>query len=137
MFPVFPVDDLGAWALAVFKDPETWIGKDLKLVTEWTTMREMAATASRVSGKNVLPMDLDQASFEATRTAGFPGAEEFYLNMVFFVKVPPSFRRGTDEQYGYEDGMRTKSDYDTTWKLYPNANTWEKCVKENQQVLFP
>ena len=136
-FPVFPVNDLGAWVLAVFKDPEAWIGKDLKIVTDWTTMREMAATASRVSGKNVLPMELDQASFEATRTAGYPGAEEFYLNMLFFVKVPSSFQRGTNEQYGHKNGIRTEADYETTRKLYPNANTWENSVKENLQLLFP
>ena len=73
--------------LAAFKDPETWIGKDMRVVTEWLTTREMAAIASRVTGKNVSCIELDEAGFEATKNAPYPAAEEIYLNMLFFVKV--------------------------------------------------
>jgi hypothetical protein len=88
--PIFayPAWDTGAWVLAAFKDPETWIGKDIRVVSEWLTTREMAAIASRVTGKKVEPLELDQAGFEATRNAPYPGAEEIYLNMVYFVNVP-------------------------------------------------
>lgn len=85
----FPSRDTGAWVLAAFKDPETWIGKDMRIVTEWLTIREMAATASRVTGKKVICLELDQAGFEATKDAPWPGANEIYLNMLFFVKVAP------------------------------------------------
>ena len=87
--PIFtyPVRDTGAWMLAAFKDPETWIGKDMRVVTEWLTTREMAAIASRVTGKNVSCIELDEAGFEATKNAPYPAAEEIYLNMLFFVKV--------------------------------------------------
>ena len=59
----------------------------MRIVTEWLTTREMAATASRVTGKKVMCLELDQAAFEATKDAPWPGAEEIYLNMLFFVKV--------------------------------------------------
>jgi hypothetical protein len=87
--PIFayPAKDTGAWVMAAFKDPETWIGKDMKVVTEWISTREMAAIASRVTGKNVSCLELDEAAFDATRNAEWPGAEEIYLNMLFFVKV--------------------------------------------------
>ena len=61
----------------------------MRIVSEWITTREMTATASRITGKKVVPMELDQAAFEATRNAPYPGAEETYLNMLFFVKVIP------------------------------------------------
>ena len=60
-------------------DPDTWIGKDMRLVTEWLSTREMAKIASRVSGKNVVPLELDDAAFEATKDADYPAAEEIYL----------------------------------------------------------
>jgi hypothetical protein len=59
----------------------------MRIVTEWLTTREMAATASRVTGKNVICLEIDQAGFEATKNAPWPSAEEIYLNMLFFVKV--------------------------------------------------
>jgi hypothetical protein len=85
--PCFPVDDTGAWVTAAFLDPETWIDKDLRVVTEWLSMRDMATIASRVTGKKVVPIELDEASFEATKDADYPSAEEFYLNFKFFVTV--------------------------------------------------
>ena len=78
--------------MAAFKDPETWIGKDMKVVTEWLSTREMAAIASRVTGKKVSCLELDQAAFDATKNAEWPRAEEIYLNMLLFVKVCLSTR---------------------------------------------
>ncbi|CAG8740856.1 13699_t:CDS:2, partial [Acaulospora colombiana] len=38
--------DIGKWALVAFKDPKTWVvipkDKDMKVVTEWVTPREIA-----------------------------------------------------------------------------------------------
>jgi NmrA-like family len=83
----FPVNDTGAWVLVAFKDPETWIGKDIRIVTEWLSTRDMAVIMSRVTGKKVSVLELDQAGFDASKNAPWPGAEEIYLNMLFFVKV--------------------------------------------------
>lgn len=84
---MYPVDDTGAWVTAAFSNPETWIGKDMRLVTEWLSTREMAAIASRVSGKKVLPMELDQAAFEAPKHTGNPLDEELWRSKLFAVKV--------------------------------------------------
>lgn len=32
-------------------------------------------------------MELDEAAFEKTKDAEWPGAEDMYLNFVFFIKV--------------------------------------------------
>src|ERR1700685_2136570 len=64
---MYPADETGAWVTAAFLDPGTWIGRDMRLVAEWLSTREMAAIASRVSGKHVLPMELDEESFETSR----------------------------------------------------------------------
>lgn len=70
--------------------------KDMKIVSEWLTTREMASTASKITGKKILPTELNEAGFEATKNAPYPGAEEIYLNMLFFVKVVPNRLRSTD-----------------------------------------
>jgi len=59
----------------------------LRVVTEWLSTRDMAAILSKVSGKKVEPLELDEAAFEQTKYAQYPGAEEFYYNMKFFMMV--------------------------------------------------
>lgn len=118
----YPVNDTGAWVTAAFNDPDTWIGKDMRVVTEWLSTREMAKIASRVSGKNVVPLELDEEAFKATKDADYPGAEEIYLNFLFFAK------------HGPDSGAR---DQEMTLRLYPNATNFEKLVKENVATLFP
>jgi hypothetical protein len=61
------------------------------------------------------------SSFYLT-TSDYPGAEEYYLNFLFFVT------------HGPDSGIR---DSQMTWKIYPQATTWEKFVKDNADVLFP
>jgi len=87
--PIFtyPARDTGAWVVAALNDPDRWINKDLRVVTEWLTTRQMAETMSKVTGKTVLHMDLDQAGFERTKDGDYPGAAELYLNLLFFIKV--------------------------------------------------
>jgi uncharacterized protein YbjT (DUF2867 family) len=84
---LYPVDDTGAWVTTAFMDPDTWIGKDMRLVTEWLSTREMAAIASRVSGKKVLPVELDEAAFEAASHPGNSIDDELYRSKLFAVKV--------------------------------------------------
>lgn len=68
----------------------------MNVVTEWLTTREMAAIASRVTGKRVTAMEIDQAAFEESKNAPWPNAGEVYLNMLFFVKVCHRLLRGAD-----------------------------------------
>ena len=84
---MYPVDDTGAWVTAAFSDPDTWIGKDMRLVTEWLSTRDMATIASRVSGKTILPMELDEEAFQATKYTGNPLDEELWKSKLFAVQV--------------------------------------------------
>jgi hypothetical protein len=87
------VDDTGAWVTAAFLDPETWIGKDMRLVTEWLSTREMANIASRVTGKKIVPMELDEETFYASMHTGNPIDEELSRSKRFAVQVCSSINR--------------------------------------------
>ena len=67
--------------------PHRWINKDMRLVTECLSTRQMAEIASEVAGKKLTDMELDEAAFEKTKDAEWPGAEDMYLNFMFFIKV--------------------------------------------------
>lgn len=47
------VDDVGAFAAMAFGDPEGWIGRELDLAGDGSSMREIAATFGRVIGREV------------------------------------------------------------------------------------
>jgi len=85
---IYPADETGAWVTAAFLDPGTWICRDMRLVTECLSTREMAAIASRVSGKHVLTMELDEESFEASKK-GSDIAEELDKSKRWAVNVWP------------------------------------------------
>jgi hypothetical protein len=84
---LFSVEDTGAWALCAFLAPATWIGQDLRIVAEWPSTREMAQIASRVTGKVVLPIELDQNSFLEQGNTNDPIAAGLYRSKVFAVQV--------------------------------------------------
>jgi hypothetical protein len=47
----------------------------------------MATIASRVSGKTILPMELDEEAFQATKYTGNPLDEELWKSKLFAVQV--------------------------------------------------
>ena len=54
-------DDIGAFARAAFENPVQFQGKNIALAAESLTMGEVAATLSRVVGKNVVSVTLSPA----------------------------------------------------------------------------
>src|ERR1700689_5455082 len=44
---LFSPEDTGARVTAAFLDPNTWVGKDMRIVTEWLNTREMTEIALR------------------------------------------------------------------------------------------
>lgn len=60
----------------------------MRVVTEWLSTREMAEIASRVSGKKVVAMEIDDAAFKAMGDSDDPVAAELYLSKRFAVEVP-------------------------------------------------
>jgi len=85
---LFSVEDTGAFVMAAFLNPNEWIGKDMRIVTEWLSTREMAEIASRVSGKNVVPMEIDYAAFNAMGETDDQVSLELYRSKRFAVEVP-------------------------------------------------
>ncbi|CAG7852472.1 NmrA-like family domain-containing protein 1 [Serendipita indica DSM 11827] len=69
--PMIFAGDIGKAALVAFKNPEQWIGKDLKIVTEWATPRDIAKTIESELGEKVTQ-------------AGHGPFEELWLNIEYF-----------------------------------------------------
>ncbi|KAF8496964.1 hypothetical protein JB92DRAFT_2746124 [Gautieria morchelliformis] len=66
-FAIFSVADTGAFALAAFLHPEEWIGKDMRVASEFLTVRTMAADLSDVSGKIVHIKEVDAEAWPSFR----------------------------------------------------------------------
>lgn len=79
--PVFACYDTGGWVLQAFKNPETYLGKDLPAVSQYLTYPEIVQTVTNVTGKSCR---FQEVPLEAFRHFGFPGAEELALNLQFF-----------------------------------------------------
>jgi uncharacterized protein YbjT (DUF2867 family) len=68
--------EIGAWVTEAFLHPTKYIDSDLKLVVEWLTTREMAKTASRVTGLDVRPRECTEEDLEKTQSKG-----EIYIDL--------------------------------------------------------
>lgn len=62
------VEDIGAFALKAFQDPAKWAGRTVELAGEELTMQQVAATLSRVLGRNVRYVQVPWEQF--TQNAG-------------------------------------------------------------------
>jgi len=125
-FPVMSATDIGGWALAAFKDPEQWIGtlypflntslttfslgKDMKLASEWVTLRSVASTISTTLGEKVEVDEIDEAKWQELRTERF---EEIWLNLQTFYTANESEYR----------------DVELSRRLLPGAKTTESVFK--------
>lgn len=87
--PVIAAADIGKWALAAFKDPENWIGKDLNVTTEWITPREIAKLLSEEIGEPIDVVEVDEARWQTLRVKEY---EEIWLNMQTFYTAGPDYR---------------------------------------------
>lgn len=58
------VEDIGVFAAMAFEDPETWVGREIELAGDELTMTEIAATFSRVIGRNVDYFQVPWEGFE-------------------------------------------------------------------------
>jgi len=106
--PVISASDIGGWALVAFKNPEQWIGKDMKVATEWITPREIAKLVSEEIGEKVEVKEVDEAKWQAMRTKEY---EEIWLNMQTFYTSGPDYR-----------------DVELSRKLLPNARTAKDVI---------
>ncbi|KAH6904380.1 NmrA family protein [Coprinopsis sp. MPI-PUGE-AT-0042] len=80
----FSVEDLGAWVVPAFRDPEAFAGQKIKIVVEYLTLRDLATQFSEAHGERaVLALELTPEQFEASRHADHPAAELMYLSWEF------------------------------------------------------
>ncbi|KIM28638.1 hypothetical protein M408DRAFT_69369 [Serendipita vermifera MAFF 305830] len=108
--PMIAASDIGGWALAAFKDPDTWIGKDMKIAVEYMTPKDIAARAASVFGE---PVHVQHVSEEAWNASRSPGFEEIWLNLQTFYTAGPDYR-----------------DVEMSNKLLPNAKRLEDFLQE-------
>jgi hypothetical protein len=63
------------------------------VVTQWLSTREMAAIASKVTGKNVVPVEMSQEQFLDAKNSKDPVAAELFRSKSFAVDVEFPFRK--------------------------------------------
>ncbi|KAG8779972.1 SCF ubiquitin ligase complex subunit cdc4, partial [Serendipita sp. 398] len=80
--PIIAASDIGYWALAVFKNPEEWIGKDFKLCTEWLTPREIVKLVEEAIGEPISVDEVDANKWKAMEEN--KQLHELWLNLDFF-----------------------------------------------------
>ncbi len=112
----YAAGDTGGWALAAFKQPEQWLGKPMRVASEFITTTQLASQFTAVTGK---PARVVNVPYEHFAKSGVPGAEELVLNMKFF------------EAHQSKSGVR---DVALSHKLYPQALTWTEFLKANPQL---
>jgi len=113
-FPVMAAADIGGWALAAFKDPQQWIGADMKVATEWTTPLSIAKTLSTIFSEPVEVDGIDSEEAWSKLRKDDPGYEEIWLNMQTFYTA------------GGEKGPYR--DIEMSRKVLPHARTVESLL---------
>jgi len=114
--PMYDVADTGAWVVEAFNHPDKWIGKSMKVATEFLTPKQVAATAKAHNPA----LHFVHADLEQYKHSGTPGAEELSLNYKFFVD--------NQEDSGLRDVKWTRS-------TYPQAVTWEAFLPANEAEI--
>lgn len=61
---------LGGYVLAIFKDPKRWISNDLRVASEFISLKDIANIMSEVSGKPVKVDEYDKEGFERLAKSG-------------------------------------------------------------------
>jgi hypothetical protein len=84
-FFAFSGSEVGAFASAAFANPEKWVGKDMRLVADWLTVREMAKQASDETGLDVRCYEATMEDLEKSRTNAM--REDLYLMSMYYIKV--------------------------------------------------
>jgi uncharacterized protein YbjT (DUF2867 family) len=111
------VDDVGAFAAMAFEDPEEWLGREVDLAGDESTMAELAATFGRVIGRRV---EYVQVPWEEFRE---PYGEDLTMMYEWF------------EEVGYEaDIAALRAEYPglTTFELYLRKHGWDRVRGEHQ-----
>ena len=112
------VEDIGVFAAMAFEDPEGWLGREVDLAGDESTMVELAETFGRVLGRKV---EYAQVSWEEFREAYGEDLREMYE---WF------------EEVGYEaDIGALREEYPdlTTFERYLRKHGWDR-TREKQEL---
>ena len=101
------VEDIGVFAAMAFEDPERWLGREVDLAGDESTMLELAETFGRVLGRKV---EYVQVSWEEFREAYGEDLAEMY---------------GWFEEVGYE------ADIGALGEEYPDLTTFERYLRKH------
>lgn len=111
------VDDVGAFAGMAFEDPDGWLGREVDLAGDESTMAELAATFARVVGRRVEYVRVPWEEFREEY------GEDLAVMYQWFNEV------------GYEaDIAALQAEYPglTTFELYLRKHGWDRVRGEHQ-----
>jgi uncharacterized protein YbjT (DUF2867 family) len=86
-FFAFSGNEIGAFVLAAFSDPQTYQGRDIKIVSEWQTVRQMAKEANEVTGLDVRCLECTVEDLECSKDEPWEGALDLYLMSQYYIQV--------------------------------------------------
>lgn len=119
-FLLFSVNEVGGWAVAAFRNPSRWIGKDMHALGEYISTREMGKVLSSVLGA---PVDVPERTPEQFHDPAFKSHLdlELWLNMAIFVD---------DDKPNTPEQMR---DPKLSKEAFPQASTFEQWARNDAE----
>ena len=106
LFQQVAVEDVGAFAAIAFERPEEWIGREVDLAGDEQTMPEIAATFSRVTGKEIGYYQVPWDRFE--EQMGEEGTVMYrWFNDVGYEADIPALRREYPDLTTFERYLRS------------------------------
>jgi uncharacterized protein YbjT (DUF2867 family) len=118
-FQMIDADDIGVFAAMAFENPDGWIGREVDLAGDELTMPEIAATFSRVIGRQVDYFQVPWEGFEEQM------GEEFTVMYRWF------------NDYGYEAdvaGLRKEHPGLVSLEQYLRTHGWENAAVDRDSA---
>ncbi|KAG8805137.1 hypothetical protein FRC17_005712 [Serendipita sp. 399] len=102
--------DIGIACLEAFKHPDQWLDKDMRIISEWRTPREIAQIVGKELDVQVSIKEVDDEQWKKNRE--LPNFEELWLNMeLFYVTYPHGNGRDIEFTKKIIPGLVMFSDY--------------------------
>ncbi|EUC58328.1 NmrA family containing protein, partial [Rhizoctonia solani AG-3 Rhs1AP] len=117
LVPSFAAEDIGAWALAVLKNPKKWMGQRLGVCVQKSTPRDYAATLTEVLGIEITSREVSVAEFDAVRPYV---PDDLWLNMKAFLDHPEL----------WEDAIQPCRE------LHPEAQTLKQYIENHRNQIM-
>ncbi len=106
-------EDIGPCALSIFKQPGEFIGKTVGMAGDELTIAQMAATLSKVLGKEIL---YNSVTADTYRGFGFPGADDMGNMFQFY--------------HDFEDYLHEARSVALTRRLHPQVQNFEQWARK-------